>query len=237
MLGGHDESQGIGLDDVGLASVDKKGQLGQWRAMPALLTERYALSAAIHNNMIYALGGIQGINYLSSIEKTTFVANDQGLNPWSETNPLTTPRANFGVITYKDWIYIIGGTNNQGYFDTVEYATFNDIGDIGFWGNRQQGRDYEQRELNKKSISAATALPLPNEGVVQESIDAGQYSYLRIASNNGEEWIATARGTFANKGRIRYSQGVMMENFYSKSLQRRFTLIRFVSGVELIESP
>ena len=75
-------------------------------------------------------------------------------------------------------------------------------------------------------------MTLPNEAVIVEVIDTALYTYLRVITAHGDDdWLAAAKGNFTPDSRIRYSNGVRMTDFYSKSLQRRFASIRFVGNV------
>ncbi len=234
VLGGHNERQGIGLTEVEWSPIGSRGQHQGWRKTASLNTGRYGFNAAVHKNFAYALGGLGGIDYLRSIEKSRLSEETGEPLGWEISNPLSTPRANFGVAVYKEWIYIIGGTNAEGYYDTVEYASFNARGDVGFWGTKQQGQAYMEKEAQGRK--AAVAVTLPHQGIILETLDATQYTYIRIGTPHGEEWIAAARGPFEKNATIRYSEGVMMTDFFSQTLERRFPRIRFVSRVEQIES-
>lgn len=69
-------------------------------------------------------------------------------------------------------------------------------------------------------------------GTVAETIDAGGYVYLRLEEQN--QWIA-ANAFKVNKGdRVQYSGGMEMSDFYSKSLDRTFESILFVSEAGLL---
>jgi hypothetical protein len=233
ILGGHQASQGTGLASVEWAALSPSRTLSGWREATTMNTGRYGLSAAVHGDAMYALGGLDGAEFLRVVERTIINPANGEPGPWKTTNPLSSPRANFGVAVANDHIYVVGGTNASGYYDSVEYSTFNERGDIGFWGTAAEGHAYEQSETQTRT---AVALPLPHRGAVMETIDAGQYTYIHVKqTNHQDEWVATSRGLFSPGQVINYSDGVMMENFYSKSLERTFPSIRFVSRVEKAE--
>lgn len=231
-IGGHALSQATGQPEVEWAALNTGGEPLQWRRAPPLTTGRYGLSAITHGTHVYAIGGINNLVYLDSIEKTS-VAADGALQSWQATTPLPATRADAGVVVYKDWVYLLGGTNASGYYNTASYATFNDAGDIGFLGT--EGASNQQQST--VTSAPAAVISLPNEGVIAEVIDTAMYTYLRVTSPDGEEWLAAAKGGYTVNTRIRYSDGVHMTDFYSKTLQRRFAAIRFVGRVEIIEAP
>jgi hypothetical protein len=190
---------------------------------------RYALSAAANNNYLYALGGLDGAIYSAVIEKSQREAS--GLSPWQETTPLSSPRANFGVVTYKQRIYIIGGTNRDGYYATVESAGFSPGGDIGFWASPQQAALHQQ-QLEMREHAARPKLP--NEGVISEIIHTEAYSYIEVVNDGEHRWLAAPRSDFVINDKVRYSRGLTMSNFHSKALQRDFAAILFVERIEKV---
>ncbi len=225
VIGGHAQHQGDAQPEVEWAQLANDNKDRTWRRAASLQTARYGLSTAAHGNHVYALGGINSLVFQSTVEKLEIGAQD--IAPaWQSTTPLPLPLADFSVVTYKDWIYILGGTNSGGYYNTVISARFNEAGDPGFWGE-------PQRVESPPSVPRpAAAVALPNEAVIAEVIDTTLYTYLRIITAQGdEEWLAAAKGNFSPGSRIRYSNGVRMSDFYSKTLQRRFAAIRFVGNV------
>jgi hypothetical protein len=230
-IGGHNQEQGVGQTEVEW-TIAKPGQpLAGWKAGPSLNKGRFGLSAAAHGGYVYALGGLDGINFLASVEKSR-LQGDGTPGPWLQTTPLNAPLANFDPVVDGNRIYIIGGTNATGYFDTVQYASFNDTGDIGYRGSKAEA---QQHNNSNQRHSATTAIPTANGGKVLETIPARQYSYIHVSTADGDEWIAASRGDYKTGQQIRYSKGIMMTNFYSKTLDRTFESIRFVSRVVIME--
>ncbi len=70
------------------------------------------------------------------------------------------------------------------------------------------------------------------EVLVQEAIDAGSYTYLKVTGNKGEEWLAVPKMQ-AKPGDIFYyaEEGLPMQNFKSKELDRTFDLVWFLNKV------
>jgi len=231
VVGGHDQARGAGITAVERSQFDKAGALQKWKATSQLQTGRYGLSTAAHGDYLYAVGGMSGAEYLDSIEKVKVAANGE-LGAWQATTPLPQPRASFSVVGYKDRLYILGGTNRDGYLTSVEYASYNAAGDIGYWGSTQ---DAEALKAKLVAVKAQNPL-LPNEGVVSEVVQTGIYTYLQVKKDNGGiEWVAGPKLQLAAGSRVRYSKGIAMSNFYSKELKRNFPMVLFVGQVEKIE--
>lgn len=227
VVGGHRQDQGMGLADVETRAMKLSGSA--WQPQAPLTRGRYGLGLAVHDRYVYALGGLDGADFLRTIER--YSRDGTPNTKWVSTAPLSSSRANFSAVIHKDTLYVLGGTNAMGYYDTVEYATVNTQGELGFWGTRDEAKAYEKRD---GATQATLPLPVGNTGVVKESIAAGGYSYLRIVSAQGEEWLATSQGEFPVGGHITFSEGVMMAHFRSKALDREFDKIRFVSQVRVM---
>jgi hypothetical protein len=65
-------------------------------------------------------------------------------------------------------------------------------------------------------------------GKVLEKLDVPQYTYLRIQTTSGEEWVAVSTMQVNVGDRVTVNQQLVMENFASKSLGRTFP--RLVMG-------
>ncbi|MFQ5488612.1 MAG: Kelch repeat-containing protein [Gammaproteobacteria bacterium] len=228
VIGGHNEAEGSGLVEVEYARRNAAGTLSPWRRTAPLAVGRYALAAAAQGDYLYALGGLEGAIYSRMIEKSR-IDGHGGLRPWQTTTSLSSPRANFGVVVHKGRIYIIGGTNRDGYYRSVEYARFNDSGDIGFHASPTEAASYENQ---RRAREQGARPPLPNAGVVTDIIHTRIYSYIEVESGATRKWLAAPRSEFAIGQHIRYSRGVTMTNFHSKTLNRDFPLIIFVERVE-----
>ena len=138
------------------------------------------------------------------------------------------PRATFNTVSYKDRIYVLGGTNEDRYLNTVEYAFVNETGDLGFWGTEADAKGYAAFKEQLKQQRPA----LPNQGTVQHIQQASMYTYINVESNLGNVWIAGPKVEVNVGDTVQFSKGVSMSNFYSKELQQQFPMILFVSKVE-----
>lgn len=229
-IGGHDQTKGVGIVDVEWAKPDTNtGEVAAWKATNPMQVGRYGLSSAAHKNRIYALGGLTGLEYLNSVEWSE-VGPQGELTAWRYTTELSQPRAMFSTVVYKDWIYVIGGTNQDRYLSSVEFASFNASGDIGYMGSEAEARQYQAEQEKRKQNKTV----LPNEGVVVNVQHASMYTYIQVQSNLGDVWLAGPRLEVKPNNKIRFSKGVTMSNFYSKELQQQFPLILFVSKIDKV---
>jgi hypothetical protein len=80
------------------------------------------------------------------------------------------------------------------------------------------------------SIPADTRLI--NSGKVLEVLDSDMYTYLQVTHEKGPLWIAGYKTDISKGATVRYSSGIAMSNFHSKSLNRDFDLIVFVDSLE-----
>ncbi len=228
VIGGHAEREGVGLTEVEFTRPTIEDDL-VWQKTAAMQMPRYALSSVVHGYQLYAIGGLNGAVYSDKIELTQQLSGGE-LTSWRYTTPLSSVRANFGSVVYNDRIYIIGGTNRDGYYKSAEYAGFDEQGDIGFWGSQQQSERYQQQQ-QARLLKPKRALP--NSGVVAEVIQTKAYSYIRVTKGATEQWLAGSRGDYNEGDRVEYSRGTTMMNFHSSTLNRTFPSIIFVEHLRL----
>jgi len=70
-----------------------------------------------------------------------------------------------------------------------------------------------------------TAAPL--KGQVLEVVDAGQYTYLRLKTKDGEIWAAVIKASVAKGAQVTIQNLMLMTNFESKTLKKTFDKIIF----------
>ncbi len=227
-IGGHAEREGTGLTEVEFARTATGDEL-VWQKTTAMQAPRYALSSASRGHDLYAMGGLNGAVYTDVIEIAQQGSNGE-LGDWRYTTPLSSLRANLGSVIYNDRIYIIGGTNRDGYYKSVEYASINEQGDIGFWGSQQQLDAHQQQQHVSQTKPKRK---LPNSGVVAEVIQTKAYSYIRVVKGATEQWLAGSRADYSVGDVVEYSRGTTMVNFHSSTLNRDFPSIIFVEHLRL----
>lgn len=230
VIGGHDQDKGVGITDVEwspLGEPDKR----DWKMTEPLKIGRYGLSTASHGDYLYALGGLTGLEFLDSVEKSK-VNSDGQLSAWEMTTPLTVARGMFSVVSYKDWIYVIGGSNRDNYLSSVEYATVNSTADFGYWGYESDALAYKAKLAARNEMQ----IQLPNRGTVSQVIQAAAYTYLEVVNDKQQLiWLAGNKLDVKPSDHVRYSKGVVMSGFYSKELNRSFKQILFVGQVQKSE--
>lgn len=96
---------------------------------------------------------------------------------------------------------------------------------------------------DKKALPASQAgkAPLPSAvsqpdnpvvtGTVLETMDAGAYTYVRLKTGNGDTWAAVNQTALKSGAEITVGNAMWMENFESKTLNRKFDHILFGSIV------
>ncbi len=228
IIGGHDQTKGVGITDVEWTRYTGEGNTKKWQATTPMQQGRYGLSSTAYRDYMYAIGGISGAEYLDSIEVTK-VGKDGALDPWKYTTPLDQPRANFSTIDYDGRLYVIGGTNRDGYLASVIYAGRNAAGDFGYWGTDEEAKAVKAKLAERAAIKSV----LPNEGKVIEFIQAEAYTYIHVQNGMGQDvWIAGQKIDDLKVGdRVGFSKGVNMSNWYSKELKRGFAMVIFVGQV------
>lgn len=77
----------------------------------------------------------------------------------------------------------------------------------------------------------AAAAPGTITGTIAETMNSGGYTYARVQATPKDVWIASTELPIKIGDRITAAIDMPMENFNSKTLNRSFPLIYFVSGV------
>lgn len=85
-------------------------------------------------------------------------------------------------------------------------------------------------------VTAAPAAAAPDAvtvtGSVAEAINSGGYTYARLQTGKGDVWIAVSEFVVQPGERLTVPLEMPMPNFHSKTLNRDFPMIYFVSQVE-----
>ena len=91
--------------------------------------------------------------------------------------------------------------------------------------------DEAARLLN---LPDASGRNLPYVGRVLRAVDSNNYTYLQVTVEGGSRWLAAPKAVFPKNAVIRYGDGALMRNFYSKVLKHTFAEILFVGNVQVI---
>lgn len=78
---------------------------------------------------------------------------------------------------------------------------------------------------------------LRHEGKVLRSLDANEFSYVEVSRAGAVEWLAAPLTAVKPGSTVRFEEGSVMAEFYSKLLQRSFASIRFVGAILVTAEP
>ena len=227
VIGGHDQDKGVGITNVEWSPLGDETKR-DWKMTAPLNVGRYGLATVSDGDYLYALGGLTGLEFLDSVEKSKVNADGQ-LSAWQMTTPLSVPRGMFSVVEYNDWIYVIGGSNRDRYLSSVEYATVNSNADLGYWGGESDAQAFKAKLAARKENQNR----LPNHGTVRTVLQATAYTYLEVLNDKQQIiWLAGTKLDIKPGDPVDYSKGVIMSGFFSKELNRTFDQILFVGQVE-----
>ena len=81
------------------------------------------------------------------------------------------------------------------------------------------------------SPGLASAPATPVTGKVLETMDASGYTYLNVQTDAGEKWVAINQTSIEVGEEVTFMDGMVMQNFFSNSLDRTFPEIVFSSGL------
>lgn len=69
------------------------------------------------------------------------------------------------------------------------------------------------------------------EGRVVETMNSSGYTYMLVSSGGLQQWVAIPETAVAKGDRVRYHQGMTMNDFHSKTLNKTFASILFSAGL------
>ena len=73
--------------------------------------------------------------------------------------------------------------------------------------------------------------PGVHEAVVQEVLQAGQYTYLKVKEGDAELWLAVTAMQAEVGKTYYYKDGMEMKDFHSKELNRDFATVYFINEI------
>nr|XP_015204456.1 PREDICTED: kelch-like ECH-associated protein 1 [Lepisosteus oculatus] len=86
-----------------------------WQLVAPMQTRRIGVGVAVINRLLYAVGGFDGTNRLSSAE-----CYNPERDEWKSTAPMNTVRSGAGVCALGNSIYAMGGYDGTNQLNTVE---------------------------------------------------------------------------------------------------------------------
>jgi hypothetical protein len=76
---------------------------------------------------------------------------------------------------------------------------------------------------------------LINNANVLDVLNTDMYTFLQVTSEMGPQWIAVAKTDIPKGAKIKFSNGMVMNKFHSKALDRTFEVIYFIDTIELVK--
>lgn len=96
---------------------------------------------------------------------------------------------------------------------------------------QEQASTSQTDAQNPAAGVAATPSAKPVQGKVLETMDAAGYTYINVETDSGSKWIAVNQAAVEIGEEVSYIDGMVMKNFFSKSLDRTFPEIVFSGGL------
>lgn len=74
----------------------------------------------------------------------------------------------------------------------------------------------------------------PGQGVVQQTIDAGEYTYVQVASGDSAVWLAAPTTKVVKGQTVSWTSATPMKDFSSRTLNRTFARILLVGKLNVL---
>jgi len=123
-----------------------------WRQTQSMKTPRAGAAIAQYKNYVYILGGVDGRQFLSSVEMATLSENAEVLS-WRLTTPLPTKLGFMAALVHEGYLYVVGGgsgPNGKILRREVLRAKIRPDGSLGAW------RDQSPLLLPRRCAKLAT---------------------------------------------------------------------------------
>ncbi len=75
---------------------------------------------------------------------------------------------------------------------------------------------------------------LARSGIVLRALDSNAYTYIEVLAGPDRHWLAAPRTALVPGQVIRYAEGTMMRDFYSRKLGITFPTIMFVRRILVV---
>lgn len=76
---------------------------------------------------------------------------------------------------------------------------------------------------------------LPHTGQVIAVHGSNNYTYVQVTHGDGSRWLAVPRTALAPGMQIRYGDGRLFRNWYSRKLKRSFSAVLFVGDIQILQ--
>lgn len=85
--------------------------------------------------------------------------------------------------------------------------------------------------LISAAIAADNSVVSFFEGTVVSSLNTDSYTYVEISKNDQTAWIVGPLVAVKPGNQVKFEEGAIMSNFYSKQLNRTFPSVMFVQDI------
>ena len=119
-------------------AIDANGNINTWSPATVLPQRLSKGAATIVGNYIYYSGGWTDNENAGSASKKVYyapISSDGSLGSWNTTTDLPDVLWDHGMISYGDYIYVVGGKNSSGETSQVIRAKSNSDGSLSTWTN------------------------------------------------------------------------------------------------------
>ena len=87
------------------------------------------------------------------------------------------------------------------------------------------------QQQQQPDLGTAAPPAAPVTGKVLETMDSAGYTYLNVETPDGAKWVAVNQTPVTVGEEVTYMDGMVMQNFFSKTLDRTFPEVIFSSGL------
>ena len=157
--------------------------------------------------------------------------------------PAGTPKQNQGLVKSIEmaggYTYIEVNVSDEPFW-LATTPTQLQVGDKITWQNYAVMTNFESKALNRvfdqilfvdRVFNETAVASNSRRGIVEETMNAAGYSFIRIDENGSSIWVAAPETRIEIGQSIEWQGGTLMHNFTSRSLNREFDEIIFVSTV------
>ena len=107
VIGGEEATT---LSTIEEASISDDGDIGPFTLSSiGLASPRSAAASVVIDDSLYLIGGNNGLQDLSSVDRTP-IAEDGSLSGFSSISDLSIPRRGLSLQVVDNWVYVLGGT-------------------------------------------------------------------------------------------------------------------------------
>ena len=107
-------AQNVSLQNLAENGIDtahaEKEWIPSWKPLSSMTIARAGSAAVSNGDRIYMIGGVDGVNFLSTVESAV-IDPDGSLSSWSVVGEMPEPRGFMSAVIHANRIYVVGGGN------------------------------------------------------------------------------------------------------------------------------